>query len=96
MILSKSCLSTFVWISLLPNTWKTVLLLTYKKDFALSDMKKKHFTDILECSINKKLYKDISKKGTQKSFDKWYRKKVNTFSCYTNVSPSVDLTLCYF
>lgn len=55
-------------------------------------MKKKQKTsDKLECSINKKLYKDISKKGTQKSVDKWYRKKVNTFSCYTNVSPSVNL-----
>ena len=43
MSLSKSCLSTFVWISLLPNTWKTVLYSTYKKDFALSDKKKKTF-----------------------------------------------------
>lgn len=46
---------TFVWISLLPNTWKTVLF-NIQKGSALSDKKKKkHFTDILECSINKKL-----------------------------------------
>lgn len=30
-------------------------LFTYKKDFALSDKKKKNISDILECSINKKL-----------------------------------------
>lgn len=31
--------STFVWISLLPNTWKTVLF-NIQKDSALSDKKK--------------------------------------------------------
>lgn len=31
MSLSKSCLSTFVWISLLPNTWKTVLFNIQKR-----------------------------------------------------------------
>ena len=50
---------------------------TQKKDLLFQI----YFTDILECSINKKnYYKDNSKKGTQKSSDKWYRKKVNTFS----------------
>ena len=71
------CQSLF-WIYLLPNTWKTALLFWDTKKNLLFQI---YFTDILECSINKKnYYKDNSKKGTQKSSDKWYRKKVNTFS----------------
>lgn len=77
----------------MPNKWKTLYNI---EKVARSDKKTKHFTDILECSINKKtIIKTIVKKA-HKSFDKWYRKKVNTFSFYTNASPSVDLILCYF
>lgn len=85
--------------SLLSERTKRILLIRVRKTKKKQPNK---FTDKLECSINKKEKnksyhnKDNSKKGTQKSLDKWYRIKVNTFCCYTNVSPSVELTLRYF
>lgn len=62
--------------------------LTYKKEFALSDKKRNHFTDKLECSINKKTsIKTIVKKAHKSSLTNGTRKSKH-LSCYTNFSIS--------